>query len=194
MKSCHELSAAAADYRFNPRVPAKLYLKTCVSLLEEAQGSFQSGQLERAYVMYLRYLDLCTKKLPTHPQLSARATGVDLDGLAKEEYLQLLKLEVPAILRITEDLRTQLERSFAQHARTLARNVAGPRPAAKDKAEKVELPTTFDENRFRSSVAKLQSHGGGSAGGDGNAGLAQRSSALTYPELPQLNLPSYASF
>lgn len=84
--------------------------------------------------------------------------------------------------------------SFAQHARTLARNVAGPRPAAKDKAEKVELPTTFDENRFRRSVAKLQSRGGGSAGGDGNAGLAQRSSALTYPELPQLNLPSYASF
>ncbi|SCU91073.1 LANO_0D10682g1_1 [Lachancea nothofagi CBS 11611] len=187
MKSCHQLSQAALDYRFNPRVPLKLYLKTCVSLLEEAQQSFQLGNVERSYIMYLRYLDLCMKKLPAHPQLFEEEANVDR-GLAKKEYMQLLKLEVPAILKISEDLRIHLDRTFAQHTTTLAANVPKPRALKKDKVERTELPSNFDEARFKQSLSTLQRHD------ESAAPLRQRESHIVYPELPQLNQPFYASF
>lgn len=185
MKTCNQLSQDAADYKFNPRVPLKLYLKTCVSLLEEAQGCFQQGDLERSYVMYVRYLDLCMKKLPGHPQVAGPSADVE-HGLAKKEYLQLLKLEVPAILKISEDLRAQLERLFAKHSIALASSAPRPRAASKDAPEKTELPASFDEARFRQSLSSLQRHGDNT--------LAQRESNLAYPELPQLSVPFSAGF
>ncbi|SCU79203.1 LAME_0A07690g1_1 [Lachancea meyersii CBS 8951] len=187
MISCHQLSQMASDYKFNPRVPLRLYLKTCVSLLEEAQESFQSGNVQRSYVMYLRYLDLCTKKLPAHPELLGPQADPDRI-LARKGYMQLLKLEVPAILKISEDLRLQLERSFAQQAKSLASNVAKQRPLPKERVEEIKLPSTFDESRFKQSISTLQRHTERAT-----AAFQQKESHLVYPELPQLSHPFYAS-
>ncbi|SCU77263.1 LAFA_0A00628g1_1 [Lachancea sp. 'fantastica'] len=189
MSTCHQLSQLASDYKFNPRVPLKLYLKTCVSLLEEAQQSFQLGNLQRSYVMYLRYLDLCTKKLPAHPDLHTLPLQADPDrALAREGFLQLLKLEVPAILRISEDLRIQLEKSFAQQGKSLASNVPRPRTFSREKLEKIELPSTFSEARFKQSISVLQRNNERSA-----LAFNQKEATLVYPELPQLSHPFYAS-
>ncbi|CEP64957.1 Rfu1p LALA0_S15e01200g [Lachancea lanzarotensis] len=187
MSSCHQLGQMASDYKFNPRVPLKLYLKTCVSLLEEAQQSFQLGNLQRSYIMYLRYLDLCTKKLPAHPDLHTLQGDTDR-ALARKGYLQLLKLEVPAILRISEDLRVQLEKSFAQQAKSLASNVPRPRTYSKEKLEKIELPSTFSETRFKQSLSVLQHNTERST-----IAFNQKEATLVYPELPQLGHPFYAS-
>ncbi|SCU83513.1 LADA_0C11892g1_1 [Lachancea dasiensis] len=190
MKSTSQLNQAATDYSFSPRVPLKLYLTTCVGLLEEAQGAFQVGNVERSYIMYVRYLDLCMKKLPSHPQLAGMRSHTE-DDLARKEYLQLLKLEVPAILKISEDLRLQLDKTFAQQATTLAANVPKSRLLQKETVDKVELPSSFDEARFRQSISTFQRH-------TENAGstvpLRQRESQLVYPELPQLSQPFYASY
>lgn len=125
MKSSRELIQEAKDYQFNPKIPLKLYLKTCVGLLDKAQMSVQRGDTELAYMFYYRYVDLCTNKLSKHPQYLINNINLDSEiQLYKQEYLQLMKLEVPAVLKLLEDLQIYIDKTYCKHQLSLAKNIA----------------------------------------------------------------------
>lgn len=124
MKSSKQLGAEARDYQFNPNIPLKLYLKTCVTLLNSASESFQGGDKCLAYFYYFRYVDLCTNRLPAHPQV--RIASTKDDELYLQEYKQLLRLEVPHILKIMEGLKHEIDALYERHKVSLANNIASP--------------------------------------------------------------------
>lgn len=167
MKSSRQLIQDAKDYRFNPIIPLKIYLKTCVGLLDKAQMSVQCGDSEMAFMFYYRYVDLCTNKLARHPQCLAK---MDMDPeiqLYRQEYLQLIKLEVPAVLKLIEELQKQIDREYNKHQLSLAKNIAKPTKktiskthdnimehnSQDDTIKYPLLPKSFNEHRFNQSLA-----------------------------------------
>lgn len=66
MKSSKQLVQDAKDYRFNPAIPLRIYLKTCIGILEKAQCAFQANDLSLSFIYYFRYVDLLTNKLSRH--------------------------------------------------------------------------------------------------------------------------------
>lgn len=194
MKSTVELNNEALDYKFFPGTSLKVYLKACVGILEKAQLAFQDGDLQKSYVFYVRYVDLCTNKLSRHPEYlgtsSCRTAEMELH---RQEYLQLIKLEVPAVLKISEDLRKQIDLDYSKHQLSLAKNIAKPKPQHKQETEgqapePKKVPPTFDEQLFNRSVAyyrkttqKVKSaHASAETNSDSNQfGF--------YPDLPQLS-------
>ncbi|CAL9733641.1 regulator of free ubiquitin chains 1 [Monosporozyma servazzii] len=170
MKSSRQLIQDAKDYRFNPIIPLKIYLKTCVGILDKAQMSVQCGDSEMAFMFYYRYVDLCTNKLARHPQCLSKANKDPEIQLYKQEYLQLIKLEVPAVLKLIEDLQKQIDRQYNKHQLSLAKNIAKPtnsvlnhhldkinnnmETSSQDDTIKYPfLPNTFNEHRFNQSLA-----------------------------------------
>ncbi|KAL3228451.1 Regulator of free ubiquitin chains 1 [Nakaseomyces bracarensis] len=125
MKSSQQLGAEARDFQFNPNIPLKLYLKTCVTLLNNASDSFQGGDKSLAYFYYFRYVDLCTNKLPTHPQVRIMSNDSEVN-LYLQEYKQLLRLEVPHILKIMEGIKREIDALYERHRVSLANNIASP--------------------------------------------------------------------
>lgn len=174
MKSSRQLIQDAKDYRFNPMIPLKIYLKTCVGILDKAQMSVQCGDSEMAFMFYYRYVDLCTNKLARHPQCLSKGNTDPEIQLYKQEYLQLIKLEVPAVLKLIEDLQKQIDRQYNKHQLSLAKNIAKPtknlinnrndktysnaignmeRSSQDDTIKYPFLPKTFNEHRFNQSLA-----------------------------------------
>lgn len=148
MKSSRELIQEAKDYQFNPKIPLKLYLKTCVGILDKAQMSVQCGDTELAFMFYYRYVDLCTNKLSRHPQYLTSNTNLDSEvQLYREEYLQLMKLEVPAVLKLLEDLQTQINRNYCKHQLSLAKNIA-----KSNKTNTLHSINNTNERRYHSRV------------------------------------------
>ncbi|AET37749.1 Rfu1p Ecym_1529 [Eremothecium cymbalariae DBVPG len=201
MKSSSELAKEAADYRFNVQVSLKLYLSTCVEILEEAQSASLWGNIERSYLLYLRYLDLCMNKLVGHPHVKNPSNKEE--NLHRQEYLQLMKLEVPAILKITEDMRADVDLRFQKFRLSLVKNVA---PAVKSCTEKnskikdseesrpIVLPPSFDEEQFNQKV--LWFHTNIIDLNSAKSVLSEKESprtncdAFSYPELPKLSFSS----
>lgn len=177
MKSSRQLIQEAKDYRFNPIIPLKIYLKTCVGILDKAQLSVQQGNDEMAFLFYYRYVDLCTSKLARHPQCLSKTVLDQEVQLYKQEYLQLIKLEVPAVLRLIEDLQQKIDKEYNKHQLSLAKNIAksnkvinnsdkrstnhrGISPSNNENSniQYPLLPKTFNEQRFNQSLAFFNPH------------------------------------
>ncbi|SMN18572.1 similar to Saccharomyces cerevisiae YLR073C RFU1 Protein that inhibits Doa4p deubiquitinating activity [Maudiozyma saulgeensis] len=162
MLSSVQLAQEAKDYKFNPAIPLRIYLKTCIGILDKAQLSFQTGDNARAFMYYYRYVDLCTNKLSRHPEfLISEKPQSDPDlKLYRQEYLQLIKLEVPAVLRIIEDLKNRIDAEWERHQVSLAKNIARNRVTqvhgSESKREMVALPPSFNEQNFQQSLNFLQ--------------------------------------
>ncbi|SSD60619.1 uncharacterized protein SCODWIG_02380 [Saccharomycodes ludwigii] len=113
-KSPTMLQKEATNYKFNKNIPLRIYLKTCITLIEKAQSFFIGNDIENACLYYMRYLDLSMAKLPTHPEVLYNISSTcghsnnNLE-LSQKEYQQILKLEVPAIIKIVEDLQKELD-------------------------------------------------------------------------------------
>ncbi|BAO41889.1 regulator of free ubiquitin chains 1 [Kluyveromyces marxianus] len=183
MRSSSQLKQEALEYKFNANVPLKLYLTTCISIVEEAQKSARSNDMERAYLLYLRYLDLCLNKLIHHSEVNTT-----VDSLNRREYLQLLKLEVPAIMKITEELKGKIDaihHSLASNVAVSAYTKPSTRPQAvvpsRTAVEEVQLPSTFDEKKFNQSIRWFHNN-------PSRFSTATVSSTNEYPELPELNI------
>lgn len=151
MKPTAQLNNEALDYKFFPGTSLKIYLRACIGILDKAQLAFQNGDLQRAYVFYVRYLDLCTNKLSKHPEyLDKQQNQTPEIALHRQEYLQLIKLEVPAVLRITEDLRNQIDEEYKRHQLALAKNIAKSKI---QNPKSAKLPSTFDDELFNHSIS-----------------------------------------
>ncbi|AGO11501.1 AaceriABR232Cp [[Ashbya] aceris (nom. inval.)] len=186
MKSSAQLCTEARNYNFNAAAPLRLYLATCVRLVEEAQAAAQADDVARAYTLYVRYLDLCMHRLSGHREVQQPAT--DAERLSRDEYEQLLKLEVPAVLRLTEELKSAVDLRHERARASLARSVA-PEVGRSEhsRPEAVQLPPSFDEERFNRTVQWFAA-----AGRSMSLPVSAEEPAVrevfSYPELPKLSV------
>lgn len=207
MKSILQLTEEAKDYSFNPVIPLKIYLKTCVGLLDKAQLNFQNGDIQLSYMFYYRYVDLCTNKISKHPEFLSKSQDPEVT-LYKQEYLQLIKLEVPAVLKIIEDLQRQIDLDYNKHQLSLAKNIArkpiNNNMQKEDHSNFSTLPSTFNEHRFNQSISYFQKSNvtntvtpsssvqpSNISFATNNTNAANQNSFQHYPELPQLSFPTY---
>ena len=185
MKSSLQLAQEARDYKFNPVIPLRIYLRTCIGILDKAQLSVQAGDSAMAFTYYYRYVDLCTNRLSRHPEFLAAgkqaAANADPElALYRQEYLQLIKLEVPAVMRLIEELKNKIDAEWERHQVSLARNIARTRSGSnhRDQHESVKcgtvLPATFSEHNFQQSLSFFQS-----ATGHRSTATAQNGAAAT---------------
>ncbi|AHY78476.1 AQG_2a_G0036200.mRNA.1.CDS.1 [Saccharomyces cerevisiae] len=196
MKSSKQLVQDAKDYRFNPAIPLRIYLKTCIGILEKAQCAFQANDLSLSFIYYFRYVDLLTNKLSRHPELLRMdaSSSSSSSYIHKREYLQLIKLEVPAVCKIIESLRTQIDSQYSKLQTSLANNIAKPNINANTTPVQVEqqpLPKkSFDEYSFNQSISFFQkiSNAQLNTGASSQSQATARDEAyrLNYPELPRL--------
>ncbi|QEU60548.1 Rfu1 [Kluyveromyces lactis] len=179
MKSSSHLKQEALNYRFNSNVPLKLYLTTCISIVEEAQNSARCNNMERAYLLYIRYLDLCLNRLVHHSEVNT-----SVESLYKREYFQLLKLEVPAIMKITEELKIKIDARYKSLANNVATSTYARSPAVMmtNPSDEINLPSSFDEQKFNQSISWFNH--------SSKHFSAQSDSNNEYPELPELNVTS----
>lgn len=193
MKSSKQLVQDAKDYRFNPSIPVRIYLKTCIGILEKAQCAFQANDLSLAFIYYFRYVDLLTNKLSKHPELSLM-DAPSSSSIYKREYLQLIKLEVPAVCKIIESLRKQIDSQYSKLQTSLANNIAKPNTNANITPMQVEqqsLPKkSFDDYSFNQSISFFQKISNAQLNTATNPQSQDTSRdetyRLNYPELPRL--------
>ncbi|CAI4045964.1 hypothetical protein SKDZ_12G1240 [Saccharomyces kudriavzevii ZP591] len=194
MKSSTLLVQDAKDYRFNPSIPLRIYLKTCIGILEKAQCAFQASDLSLAFIYYFRYVDLLTNKLSMHPELSSvdPSSSSSSSSIYKREYLQLIKLEVPAVCKIIESLRRQLDSQYSKLQTSLANNIAKP-TATSVQPQQQSLPKkSFDEYSFNQSISFFQKISNSqlntttSPQNQNQDTSRDEAYRLNYPELPRL--------
>ncbi|EJS42794.1 YLR073C [Saccharomyces arboricola H-6] len=191
MKSSKLLVQDAKDYRFNPSIPLRIYLKTCIGILEKAQCAFQANDLSLAFIYYFRYVDLLTNKLSKHPELSFMDPSSS-PSIYRREYLQLIKLEVPAVCKIIEGLRKQIDSQCSKLQTSLANNIAKPSANTTPvQSQQQSLPKkSFDEYSFNQSISFFQKISNSQL--DSSANPQSQDTAhdeayrLNYPELPRL--------
>ncbi|CCE66174.1 hypothetical protein TPHA_0P00160 [Tetrapisispora phaffii CBS 4417] len=198
------LRTDATNYKFNPQMPLRVYLKICVDMLNRAQDEFQAGNVNAAYMYYFRYVDLVTNKLARHPHCMAGASQVGHETyIHRQEYLQLVKLELPCVMRIVEDLQRKIDVAHEKSQLSLAKNIAKTKQHAQAQGT-FKLPSNFNENKFNQSLSFLNNSaietitpkqeakvGSNSASNSKTASATADDKALIYPELPQLNTASY---
>lgn len=181
MKSSIQLKQEALDYKFNQNVPLKLYLTTCVSIIEEAQSSARYNNIERSYLLYMRYLDLCLNKLIHHCEVNT-----SVESLHRREYLQLIKLEVPVIMKLTEELKAKIDTKYVSLANNVATSTYTKLTASGSTSEEIRLPSTFDEQKFNQSINWFNTS---------STKLPNRVNSVNeYPDLPELNINSNLSY
>ncbi|KAI1803248.1 hypothetical protein F4811DRAFT_526068 [Daldinia bambusicola] len=62
-----EIVSEAEGFKWDPAIPMKFWLRTANMLFLEGRSYLSDGNFAQAYLIYMRYLDLVTNKLPKHP-------------------------------------------------------------------------------------------------------------------------------
>ncbi|PRT53663.1 AMSH-like protease sst2 [Wickerhamiella sorbophila] len=126
--SISDLGREANNYVFSSTVSFQNWIHVSNTLRYEAKVSLNENDLERAYLLYLRYADLVLNKLPTHPSFATN----------KRSYNQALKL-LPAIIEIAEEVKTKLNVVYAERAKIEVQKPVPP-PVPEPKPVQQELP------------------------------------------------------
>lgn len=116
MRSPHQLRLEAKNVKFTAATPLRHYLRVMPQLLTIAYESHKIGDEEKAYIYYYRYLHLINK-LSSHDEVKRG------DGVERDEYFSLVKLEVPTIFKIIEDMNVKLAREWEKQQLALSKNI-----------------------------------------------------------------------
>ncbi|KAL6942332.1 hypothetical protein ACO0QE_003503 [Hanseniaspora vineae] len=179
VKSSKQLQEEARNYKFNKSISLQVYMKFCISLIEKAQElATNADDTENAYVFYMRYLDLIMNKLCNHPDIllaktqSMQREGSSVNSLHVKTYHQILRLEVPAILKIVEEMQKKIETKYQKqmakqyiepskiHIKTsLHENSEEKHCTGRNSPElniEIALPSTFNEHVFNNSIKYMK--------------------------------------
>ncbi|PVU86426.1 hypothetical protein BB560_006720, partial [Smittium megazygosporum] len=93
--SVAELSQIAY-VKVNPTLPIKLYINSVENLLHKADTLLEEGNLQEAYLYYLRYTSIVLNELPKHPsyndpEISAKRRLLTLNCKASLDHLEKLQ-------------------------------------------------------------------------------------------------------
>ncbi|KAL4949182.1 hypothetical protein BDW69DRAFT_174962 [Aspergillus filifer] len=106
-QSVEKISRLAQDYKFNPAVPLRYWLRTAATLIREARIYLREGHDEQAYLLLFRHAQLVLVNLAGHPDLK---DGKDV----KEERKALIaaEKEVKQNLEILEKLKPRINKRY----------------------------------------------------------------------------------
>ncbi|KAL5337313.1 hypothetical protein BJX70DRAFT_399781 [Aspergillus crustosus] len=109
-QSVEKISHLAQDYKFNPAVPLRYWLRTAATLVREAQIYLREGNDEQAYLLLFRHAQLVLVNLVDHPDLK---DGKDV----REERKALVaaEKEVKQGLEILEKLKPRINKRYERY-------------------------------------------------------------------------------
>ncbi|KAL4937568.1 hypothetical protein BDV06DRAFT_71025 [Aspergillus oleicola] len=109
-QSVEKISRLAQDYKFNPAVPLRYWLRTAATLIREARIYLREGHDEQAYLLLFRHAQLVLVNLADHPDLK---DGKDV----KEERKALIaaEKEVKQNLEILEKLKPRINKRYERY-------------------------------------------------------------------------------
>ncbi|KAH3679211.1 hypothetical protein WICPIJ_008680 [Wickerhamomyces pijperi] len=125
--SIKQLVEEAHEYEYSPTVPLKIYLTTANRLKANANLFKEQDHYADAYKLYIRFLDLLTNKIATHPQLSKK------HPVEYKRYLMLVK-QASDVFQSAEDVKVILSEKIDRYQR-LTKKLADQR--AKEAHEKL---------------------------------------------------------
>ncbi|KAL4818108.1 hypothetical protein BDW67DRAFT_22087 [Aspergillus spinulosporus] len=113
-QSVEKISRLAQDYKFNPAVPLRYWLRTAATLVREARIYLREGHDEQAYLLLFRHAQLVLVHLADHPDLK---DGKDV----REERKALIaaEKEVKQNLEILEKLKPRINKRYERYTQLM---------------------------------------------------------------------------
>ncbi|KAL4810142.1 hypothetical protein BDV18DRAFT_130358 [Aspergillus unguis] len=113
-QSVEKISRLAQDYKFNPTVPLRYWLRTAATLVREARIYLREGHDEQAYLLLFRHAQLVLVHLADHPDLK---DGKDV----REERKALVaaEKEVKQNLEILEKLKPRINKRYERYTQLM---------------------------------------------------------------------------
>ncbi|RDW86728.1 putative endosome-associated ubiquitin isopeptidase (AmsH) [Aspergillus mulundensis] len=113
-QSVEKISRLAQDYKFNPAVPLRYWLRTAGTLMREARIYLREGHDEQAYLLLFRHAQLVLVNLASHPDLK---DGKDV----REERKALVaaEKEVKQNLEILEKLKPRINKRYERYTQLM---------------------------------------------------------------------------
>ncbi|KAL2846981.1 hypothetical protein BJY01DRAFT_169294 [Aspergillus pseudoustus] len=113
-QSVEQISRLAQDYKFDPAIPLRYWLRTGATLVREARIYLREGHDEQAYLLLFRHAQLVLVHLADHPDLK---DGKDV----KEERKALVaaEKEVKQNLEILEKLKPRINKRYERYVQLM---------------------------------------------------------------------------
>jgi len=136
------LSDAASDFKVDNRIPIRRYFRSGQEMIKMADVYRNEGNLEAAFILYLKYITLFVEKIKIHKDYS--------------QVLPAEKKKVNAIVResmgITEDLKKKLKKTFAEEydvwlQEEKIRQEEAERKEAEERARRAKIEADIESDR-----------------------------------------------
>ncbi|KAL3463051.1 hypothetical protein BJX64DRAFT_258136 [Aspergillus heterothallicus] len=113
-QSVEKITRLAQDYKFDPAIPLRYWLRTGATLVREARIYLREGHDEQAYLLLFRHAQLVLIHLAGHPDLKS---GKDV----REEQKALVasEKEVKQNLEILERLKPRINKRYERHTQLM---------------------------------------------------------------------------
>ncbi|KAI0887038.1 uncharacterized protein GGS22DRAFT_120756 [Annulohypoxylon maeteangense] len=129
-----EISDRGERFSFNPAIPLTAWLRTGNTLSQEGRIYLQDGNFAQAYLLYIRYLTLLLKCLPSHPDAKSQEGKRALNEVNKT---------VPDIVINLEKIKPIIQREYDEWNASEARRQQQLRE--KRRAD-LKSPSTYEEH------------------------------------------------
>ncbi|KAL2865832.1 putative endosome-associated ubiquitin isopeptidase (AmsH) [Aspergillus lucknowensis] len=138
-QSVEKISRLAQDYKFDPAVPLRAWLRTGARLVREARIYLREGHDEQAYLLLFRHAQLVLVHLSDHPDLK---DGKDV----REERKALIAAEneVKQNLEILEKLKPRINKRYERYTQLMRERQSRTPSTTAGLAAPNELPTPPD--------------------------------------------------
>ncbi|KAI9376285.1 hypothetical protein BJX61DRAFT_417443 [Aspergillus egyptiacus] len=113
-QSVEKISRLAQDYKFNPSVPLKFWLRTAATIVREARIYLREGHDEQAYLLLFRHAQLVLVHLASHPDLKS---GKDVRE--ERKALMAAEKEVQQNLEILEKLKPRINKRYERYTQLM---------------------------------------------------------------------------
>ncbi|KAL3482508.1 hypothetical protein BJX99DRAFT_217237 [Aspergillus californicus] len=138
-QSVEKISRLAQDYKFNPLVPLRYWLRTTATLVREARIYLREGHDEQAYLLLFRHAQLVLVHLANHPDLKGEKD-------VKEERKALIAAEkdVKQNLEILEKLKPRINKRYERYTQIMRERQSRLSASTASPAASSQLPAASD--------------------------------------------------
>ncbi|KAL2835072.1 hypothetical protein BDW59DRAFT_137059 [Aspergillus cavernicola] len=138
-QSVEKISRLAQDYKFNPLVPLRYWLRTAATLVREARIYLREGHDEQAYLLLFRHAQLVLVHLAGHPDL----TG-EKDVRDERKALVAAEKEVKQNLEILEKLKPRINKRYERYTQLMHERQSRLTSSTVSPAASSQLPAPSD--------------------------------------------------
>ncbi|KAB5518156.1 Mov34/MPN/PAD-1 family protein [Coniochaeta sp. 2T2.1] len=103
--SVRELDEEARNFKWNPNIPFKYWVRTADTLFLEARSYLGDGNYAKAYLLFLRHSALVFDHLAKHPKAKEPENKTALRPLLKR---------MPAVFKLMEEAKPHVDRAYEE--------------------------------------------------------------------------------